>query len=120
AHDATTSAAQENLENIIVPQSPDNVIIPDKEKGSASNTAVISQSDESLNILFVHDESVEKDNIADSNVFDVDNLNARDSPKKTPAPIAKRLRRNARNLLKVWPKQNNIFAAKVIAKNALL
>ncbi|PNX67654.1 hypothetical protein L195_g063620, partial [Trifolium pratense] len=46
AHDATTSAAQENLENIIVPQSPDNVVIPDKGKYSDSNTAVISQSDE--------------------------------------------------------------------------
>ncbi|PNX85203.1 envelope-like protein, partial [Trifolium pratense] len=68
----------------------------------------------------VHDESAEKDNNVDSDVFDVDNFNSWDSPKKTPAPIFKRLRSNTGNLLKVWPKQNNIFAAKVIAKYALL
>ncbi|CAJ2672172.1 unnamed protein product [Trifolium pratense] len=92
AHDATTSAAQENLENIIVPQSPDNVIIPDKGKYSDSNTAVISQSDESLNTLSVHDESAKKDNNADSNVIDVDNLTLTE---RTPAPSTRKLRSNA-------------------------
>ncbi|MCI51829.1 hypothetical protein A2U01_0073073, partial [Trifolium medium] len=83
AHDATTSAARENLENIVVPQSPDNVIIPDKGKYSDSNTVVISQSDESLNTLSMHDESVKKDNNADSNAIYVDNLTLTE---RTPAP----------------------------------
>ncbi|CAJ2654866.1 unnamed protein product [Trifolium pratense] len=94
AHDATASAAQENLENIVVPQSPDNVIIPDKGKYSDSNTAVISQSDESLNTLSVHDESAKKDNNADSNAIDVDNLTLTE---RTPAPSTRRLRCNAAN-----------------------
>ncbi|MCI72343.1 hypothetical protein A2U01_0093606, partial [Trifolium medium] len=43
-----------------------------------------------------HSESAEKDNNADLNVFDLDNLNSGESPaEKTPDPIAKRLRSNS-------------------------
>ncbi|PNX63735.1 hypothetical protein L195_g061776, partial [Trifolium pratense] len=34
AHNAITSAARKNLDNIMIPESPDNVIVSNKEKGS--------------------------------------------------------------------------------------
>ncbi|PNX85904.1 hypothetical protein L195_g041978 [Trifolium pratense] len=88
AHDATTSVAQENLDYIVIPESPDNVIVPDKENGSEAtatdnvfvhDTYVIPRADDSGKTMFVPlnvDEFAEKD----SNVIDVDNLNSRESP----------------------------------------
>ncbi|PNX88648.1 hypothetical protein L195_g044758 [Trifolium pratense] len=96
AHDATTSAAQEYLENIVVLESPDNVIIPDNVFDD--NTVVISQSDESIKTVSEHLEdegSAKKDEDADLNVIDVDNLNSRESlAEETPAePKKKSLKR---------------------------
>ncbi|MCI73700.1 hypothetical protein A2U01_0094964, partial [Trifolium medium] len=79
------SAEQENLENTVILESPEIVNIPEKEKSpettktdiiSGDDTVVISQSDESLKTVSEHNESAEKDNNADLNVFDVDNLNS--------------------------------------------
>ncbi|MCI49404.1 envelope-like protein, partial [Trifolium medium] len=59
-----------------------------------------SQSDESLKTVSEHLEDIEsakKNNNADLNVVDVDNLTSRDSPaeKNSPPSMAKRLRSNS-------------------------
>jgi hypothetical protein len=73
------------LENTVVPNSAENVTIPGKEESpeqvltdnvSGDNTAVISQSDESLKTVSEHSESAEKYNNANLNVIDMDNLNS--------------------------------------------
>ncbi|PNY01044.1 hypothetical protein L195_g024331 [Trifolium pratense] len=84
--------AHENLENIVVPESPDNVIIRDNVFDD--NAIVISQSDESIKTVSEHLEdqgSIEKDKDVDLNVIDVDNLNSRESPdEETPAEPKKK------------------------------
>ncbi|PNX56660.1 envelope-like protein, partial [Trifolium pratense] len=99
ALDATTSAAQENLDNIVIPESPDNIIVPNKEKGSEAtatdnvfvhDTYVIPYADHSgktMSVPLNGYESAEKD----SNVIYVDNLNLTE---RTPAPSTRRLRSN--------------------------
>ncbi|MCI59270.1 hypothetical protein A2U01_0080525, partial [Trifolium medium] len=86
------SAGQGTLKNSVVPNSPENVTIPEKEKSteqvltgnvSDDNTVVISQSAESFKTVSEHLEesmSVEKNKDAEENVIDVDNLNSGESP----------------------------------------
>ena len=100
AHDATTSAARENLDNIVIPESPDDVIVPDKEKGSEATTTdnvfvhdiyvipYVDDSGKTMSVPLNVDESAEKD----SNVIYVDNLNLTE---RTPASSTRRLRSNA-------------------------
>ncbi|MCI74077.1 hypothetical protein A2U01_0095341, partial [Trifolium medium] len=78
---AMASAGQGTLENSVVPDSLENLTVPEKEKSpeqvltgnvSDDNTVVISQSAESLKIVYEHLEesmSVEKNKDAEENVI---------------------------------------------------
>ncbi|MCH95826.1 hypothetical protein A2U01_0016808, partial [Trifolium medium] len=84
ASDATPSAREEGLENNVIPDSPENVTIPEKEK--TTETTVTGD---------VSDDNTVKDKDADVNVIDLDNLNTGESPaEKNHVPCIARRTRN--------------------------
>ncbi|MCI12710.1 hypothetical protein A2U01_0033817, partial [Trifolium medium] len=109
APDAMPSARQEVLENIFIPESPEIVTVPEKEKATETNVTDIvsddnivvnSQGDESMKILSANIGDSEPSNKTvgtEAHVIDVDNLTSgeRSIEKNLAASIAKRLRSNS-------------------------